>query len=777
MDQLIHMASAQVLPNSASSSRKQGHLEAGKKKLEEFRKRKAEERVKKASSTIQLQSIDGGSNGKSSLSHEQEGDGTTSNMRIGFPGTHTTLQKDAFSSTDKHVISSNEKAQTSNSYEKSGYTGLVNGFHDYWKERSELSDNEQPKLETATVATVDHLSAFDSLHKNADLEATLGSSNIYSAPSNEIGNSTSVRISYLDGSDGVGLQKTETDSTESRSGLPSTSPNSNSAFKDSSPALGIINSGSFNNESIVDSQVGRKTISESISQHLNLGNASWHSSESSLTDSSLAIRRSQDAYSSPSTSYGVISGRSRPSFLDTLGVSRAFSASHVPLYEPQKANPQVFFSDTNVQSADVHFPPHQQPFTNVGALQQPSNSSSSELVNENVNSFASYETQILESSSEYIQGNNEILIPKKDEEFSALEQHIEDLTQEKFALQRALDTSRTLTESLAAENSSLTESYNQQAKFVSELKSEIERLQEEVKDELGAVESLKLEYGNAQLECNAADERAKILASEVICLEEKALRLRSNELKLEKQLENLDSEIASYKRKMSSLEKERQDFQSTINMFQEEKKALQSKLRNASSNSKVDMVKASSSRRDMSTSTDDLGGDLGRQTNEAEIRVRNTMSALRNDTAFNDFTTSTSSLPDDGSMRLPDGFTGISHDQLRMIDNITSLISELALEKEELMHALTVETSNSSKLKDLNKELSRKLEAQTQRLELLTAQRMANEHSLTKPADTRNVPDMMEYADEGDEVVERVLGWIMKFFPGGSSKRRSSKLL
>ncbi|URE38210.1 hypothetical protein MUK42_07470, partial [Musa troglodytarum] len=36
-----------------------------------------------------------------------------------------------------------------------------------------------------------------------------------------------------------------------------------------------------------------------------------------------------------------------------------------------------------------------------------------------------------------------------------------------------------------------------------------------------AFESVKLEYTNAQLECNAADERAKLLASEVISLEEK----------------------------------------------------------------------------------------------------------------------------------------------------------------------------------------------------------------------------------------------------------------
>lgn len=41
-------------------------------------------------------------------------------------------------------------------------------------------------------------------------------------------------------------------------------------------------------------------------------------------------------------------------------------------------------------------------------------------------------------------------------------QHIEDLTQEKFSLQRTLEASKVLAESLAAENSSLTGSYNQQ---------------------------------------------------------------------------------------------------------------------------------------------------------------------------------------------------------------------------------------------------------------------------------------------------------------------------
>jgi hypothetical protein len=42
------------------------------------------------------------------------------------------------------------------------------------------------------------------------------------------------------------------------------------------------------------------------------------------------------------------------------------------------------------------------------------------------------------------------------------EQLIEDLTQEKFSLQRALDTSKSIADTLAADHTSITENYNQQ---------------------------------------------------------------------------------------------------------------------------------------------------------------------------------------------------------------------------------------------------------------------------------------------------------------------------
>ncbi|KAK9287791.1 hypothetical protein L1049_016231 [Liquidambar formosana] len=173
------------------------------------------------------------------------------------------------------------------------------------------------------------------------------------------------------------------------------------------------------------------------------------------------------------------------------------------------------------------------------------------------------------------------------------------------------------------------------------------------------------------------------------------------------------------------------------------------------------------SKKEVSTCTDDLDATPYNSNPE----MHNTASLFPSDAS------SFSMLPENGQVNPEISSASIPSDQMRMIQNINGLISELALEKEELMHALAAESSQSSELKDLNKELSRKLEAQTQRLELLTAQSMANESIPARQPDSRAIHDSAAYADEGDEVVERVLGWIMKLFPGGPSRRRTSKLL
>ncbi|XP_024979397.1 protein BLISTER isoform X2 [Cynara cardunculus var. scolymus] len=469
--------------------------------------------------------------------------------------------------------------------------------------------------------------------------------------------------------------------------------------------------------------------------HNNLVDHPASENSSSFTVSTSFRTEAVPSHNQTSMSPSVAGRRSRPSFLDSI-VSRNSSTS---LSEADKANPfssKVYPVEAPVSSDPKNF--MNSSIANMGDLFR---QGVNELDMERRNNFHS---------------------TKQNEDFAALEQHIEDLTQEKFSLQRALEASQVLAESLATENSALTDSYNQQGGVVNQLKSDMERLQEEIKGLLVELEAVRSEYGNARLECNAADERAKLLASEVIGLEEKALRLRSNELKLERQLENLEAEMSSQKRRISSLEKERQDLQFTIDALQEEKKLLQSKLRKAPGiGNSVDTKKSQPAKKEASTSTDDL-------VNESEDPTP----AIQSTLGENDASLQLQS----GNFGLEVSSLSIPPDQMRMIQNINTLISELAMEKEELTQALSTESSLCSKLKNLNKELSHKLEVQTQRLELLTSQSMVADNIPVRKSPPRTVVDNTPYADEGDEVVERVLGWIMKLFPGGPSKRQTKHL-
>ncbi|KZV15258.1 hypothetical protein F511_27540 [Dorcoceras hygrometricum] len=424
--------------------------------------------------------------------------------------------------------------------------------------------------------------------------------------------------------------------------------------------------------------------------------------------------------------------RSRPSFLDSIQFSNGPASSHpLPGAEIDSSSSKVYPMDT------------------LAELVSPK-----------------YVSSVLASSNEVEKFNHvsekkqEFLSRKQNEDFAALEQHIEDLTQEKFSLQRALESSRALAESLASENSTLTESFNQQGSLVNQLKFDLEKVQEEIKALLEELDAVKIEYANAQLECNAADERAKLLASEVIGLEEKALRLRSNELKFERLLENSQAEVSSYRKKVSSLEKDRQDLQSTVDALQEEKKLLQVKFRKASANERsVGIKETSTNKKDMSTSTEDLGMDFsflllllkfdlleqqlpGIVTEASDLDNYETEVLRSDDLSHENMILSLEGLP-----------VTIPSDQMRMIENINTIIAELALEKDQLTQALASESSQKSKLSELNKELTRKLESQTQKFELLMSQSMANENIQPRLPDLRDEHENNTYADEGDEVM------------------------
>ncbi|KAL7177533.1 hypothetical protein ACSBR2_030822 [Camellia fascicularis] len=787
------MASAQVLPNLA---KKQEHLEAGKRRLEEFRKKKAADRAKKVVSASHVRTATVARHDKQPLDSNGAGtsDGVSEavvepslvvvdennviefveNNELASYNTHANppLQTKYYNALSTETVQAPVKNQEFDRYNASHSDGTVNvNYSAQTQENNDdfaistgatgrnayriITDQSvafHPQAETNGNSSQPSQYGLEETHlKDNDShlkDFTFGSPTSHVTVANvSLENSGSVLLQYNYGysrplATGLTLSSYE-DSIQ-----PSTKI-TESYFQVGQNIHAVTES----TNTVISDMGERNSLS-----HFRSGNStpSWPS-ESPSTAFSFDGRSSSSHVPLYPAVAEISTRRSRPSFLDSINMPK------VPLTEPGRVESSKFsdrdavassaFETSFTETETIH------PFSK---LRDPNVASAFEHSMTSTVSARNGDDMYGHTFNENMDRRHDSYSRKQDEDFAALEQHIEDLTQEKFSLQRALEASRTLAESLASENSALTDSYNQQGSVVNQLKSEMEKLHEEIKAQLEDLESLKREYANVQLECNASDERAKLLASEVIGLEEKALRLRSSELKLERQLENSQAEISSFKKKMSSLEKERQDLQSTIDALQEEKKLLQVKLRKASVNGKfVDVSKNPTNKKDVSTSTEDLA-----DTSNLEMHS----------TAGSD-ASSSSLLPDDGQLNIQVSSLNIPPDQMRMILSINALISELSLEKEELMQALLAESHESSNLKELNKDLSRKLETQTQRLELLTAQSMANENISTRPLGPRSMQDNAPYADEGDEVVERVLGWIMKLFPGGPSRRQTSKLL
>ncbi|KAH1096251.1 hypothetical protein J1N35_013172 [Gossypium stocksii] len=758
------MASAQALP----SARKQEHLEAGKRRLEAFRKKKAAEKAKKAASTSQTNVSDVSLNEKQQLE--------TEHVRVIDSGGAATSDGPNLSSVK--IINNNKATEVKSNNTHAFPSSLADNYNSSSTEvHIHAKSQENEKYGASWNAGRLYNDSLQAEHMTNDFQEPRSKEDDgYSKVStvlNPISSENFVsKISPQNSLQSKASEGSLLGSNHALSSLYEDSAQSTSGGRGSILEVGqnLQGTGDFKEPMISDFGEGKFSSSSG-------GFPSLHVSSIQTSGSS---EFSFDARSSSShtplhlVANDTSSRRSRPSFLDSLNVSGASSGSLFQHNQPTKevfASQSSQFNTSNMMGSS----PFERPPTEIGNVGTYSKLGFSDFPsgNEYSGHFSAPASsngdlsKLIVANENILEKKHDFYSTKQNEDFAALEQHIEDLTQEKFSLQRALEASRTLAESLAAENSSLTDSYNQQRSVVNRLKSDMESLQEEIKAQLAELESFKMEYANARLECNAADERANILASEVIGLEEKALRLRSNELKLERQLENSQAEISSFKyaffrKKMSSLEKDRQDLLSTIEALQEEKKVLQSKLRDSSLSGKsVDAIKNPASKKDMSTSTEDLATT---ETTSDDKELNNTNDA-----------SSLSLLPEDGGFEVSS--VHIPPDQLRMIQNINSLISELRLEKEELTQALSSELSQSSKLKEVNEELSRKLEVQTQRLELLTAQSLASEYIPARQPEPRKIDDNTPYADEGDEVVERVLGWIMKLFPGGPSRHRTNKRL
>ena len=366
--------------------------------------------------------------------------------------------------------------------------------------------------------------------------------------------------------------------------------------------------------------------------------------------------------------------------------------------------------------------------------------------------------------------------------------------------------------------------------MVNQLKEEIEQLELRIKERDAFAMALMTDRDRAEQDSAAAREQSQAMAGEVIVLENRIRTLRSHELKMEKDMGTLSSELDSHKKQAAAWEKDRAHLQTLIDALQEEKKVLQVRLRKVASGEREFSYRGDNSEgaqlrqrvmADASTSTDDLPPPLqissegpstpldspsldswhhGRRfeeplsaqsTAQTSHGLRSAYESSQSPLMRSPLATDIHSqvlFPEPGSLslpgvgyqsiQLPASATGMPADLMRTINNINDIIASLGEEKTAIVKALKAESKGAGELRALNADLSRKLESTTQQLELVVAQRMADGSSgsdLSK--NSRNPAVAFDYVDEGDEVVDRVLNWIVQLFPSRSSRRNGVKRL
>eukprot|EP00891_Asterochloris_glomerata_P000864 jgi/Astpho2/864/fgenesh1_pg.00016_%23_77_t len=165
---------------------------------------------------------------------------------------------------------------------------------------------------------------------------------------------------------------------------------------------------------------------------------------------------------------------------------------------------------------------------------------------------------------------------------SALQQHIDDLTQEKFDLVRGLKEQQRLAGVLADENQAMTDEFNRQAAQIQQGRTEVRRCQEQIAAQHLALQGLAAERDACRQSAQEASQQVKALAAEVVSLEECCLHLRSSELRAAVEAEGAAEVRHRSEHRSQMAAQEVASLEATIQALREESKVLREMLRNSS---------------------------------------------------------------------------------------------------------------------------------------------------------------------------------------------------
>ncbi len=365
---------------------------------------------------------------------------------------------------------------------------------------------------------------------------------------------------------------------------------------------------------------------------------------------------------------------------------------------------------------------------------------------------------------------------RDDDEVARLQKVVEEMTEERLAFQRAHARQNELMQQLADENETATSRANALTSELGAVRERLEQRENEVIAQGAVVAQLAAERDAAIARATHAVESARSTSMESVELEERCRQLKVETMKLRHELEEIRDDRERTDRALRAAAADRSEMQTSLNAMQDERAHLQSALRRMAAQEEAEMERGAAewngeAPENTPNPTPQKTGDAGAAAAKRAARLADELGV-----AFDGAGGRRSSSNGDGEGANGGGSHGVfSHmsrsmngvplggvpvekvgeDQLRLVDSIHALLTEVEEERSRARAALAASRRKMDELQRRNVELEKRLGDTVQRLELEVSKELGAKMREASEDEARHEAidgGEYEYAEDGARV-------------------------
>ena len=371
---------------------------------------------------------------------------------------------------------------------------------------------------------------------------------------------------------------------------------------------------------------------------------------------------------------------------------------------------------------------------------------------------------------------------RDDDEVARLQKVVEEMTEERLAFQRAHARQNELMQQLADENETATSRANALTSELGAVRELLEQRENEVIAQGAVVSQLAAERDAAITRATHAVESARSTSMESVELEERCMQLKMETVKLRRELEEIRDDRERTDRALRAAAADRSEMRTSLNAMQDERMHLQSALRRMAAQEEAEMERGAAdwngeAPENTPNPTPQKNGDAGAAAAKRAARLADELGV-----AFDGVGGARVSSNGDVTRRDGEGATngGASHgvfshmsrsmngvplggvpvekvgeDQLRLVDSIHALLTEVEEERSRARAALAASRRKMDELQRRNVELEKRLGDTVQRLELEVSKELGAKMREASEDEARHEAidgGEYEYAEDGARV-------------------------